>query len=1192
MSSVTTLFNHYADIPALQNEKQEVLNIFAEIRSGIKSLTDAGFKIDTAKTVTQMKSAVNDINKLQDQLIAKNRELELFEQRMENLRQKNLETQLRIEKVQNDIAVRQSQQAKLKAQEEQARTSSLIEQEKELDKLIAKEEKRNELSKNTSSPVGIVDRGLSVQGVGEFPKAPLTNISIQQDSIIEAREAVNDLEKAEVGEIISANEWASTHKKVSEEVKQTGVQVAEVTGRFDEFTGSLRANVEVQVENTVALQKIKSEQASINKEIKGQGGIASQEQISTLSSLKQQELQLTAANKDLNTTLKQQVIALRDNEGAAAQLRAEFTLLKQTYENMTAAERVTSFGKLTKQNIDTLAPVVSDLDKQMLRGRHGLDTLDSGIEKAGKRLVSFVTRDLFRAVAGFFVFTLAFEVGSLVIEKFIQWINKMSDAEVLAFQKLQDMNDVMKNMSKEAGTQISDLKLLRDAAQDANLPLETRLKAIKGLKDEFPDYYKQLNNEVILLGKDKEAYDGATEAILRNATAKAAKTKIDELESQRLDVAFQKAKIIGTTEGEAKRAKKPENFVPGIVDEKGKIIGGVGGVLSTEEQLAAITDRRTKALKEQGKTLESIDQREQFLLQFVDKKSLVDTIVKPDKKTGTDPTDSNYYRLLIQEQKSAEEYKKFLQQEAIEEQKLIANNESINVGIRIKARERETEIEKQLLGEETEAKLKEIDYAALKEKERKKITQKEIDLIDKDAQNKRNLIQEDALKKLGDLEAQSSVDIIKIKKQAYDKEIQDYKDFLARQEQLNQEAIKKRKEEFETRSGSINQTKDIKSTVAINATQEVVSKLDPIKDKEKIKLEYKKLEEELINIELERQEKSIQNEIEYWRSVLQTTSSSTKEYIEAEQKFSSAEERLAELRVKREKDITNRISKAHEDLVNSYKKLEGAVKDAAKSALDATYDRQINKIQTQIDLVDQLKEAEITRITQSKDAETDKAAKIAIVEAKAQADKEALQRRQKQIDREKAKFDKAFQAFNIVEEGIKTVAAIKLKVHELIVEALVNPAKAPLVPLAAAQIPIAIATQAASLAAVLAQPLPAYWKGTMSSAAGLATVAEKGPELAKEPTGRLVMYESPTIAKLMKGTKIWTADETKAIIRANYSDQARIIYNYAQPTSTAPDDRQLKELQKLNKKDNKPTVVVNVERGIEATLWYFNQFKS
>lgn len=124
--------------------------------------------------------------------------------------------------------------------------------------------------------------------------------------------------------------------------------------------------------------------------------------------------------------------------------------------------------------------------------------------------------------------------------------------------------------------------------------------------------------------------------------------------------------------------------------------------------------------------------------------------------------------------------------------------------------------------------------------------------------------------------------------------------------------------------------------------------------------------------------------------------------------------------------------------------------------------------------------------------------------------KKDLELRQKQ-----ARLEKAQAAFSI---GISTARAV--------VNALATGGP-PWIGIALAAIVGAMG--AIQLAAVLAKPLPQFYKGTDNAPEGPAWVAERGPEI-HESKGRMTLIPNKTIMPLSKGDKIYTAAETRAIL--------------------------------------------------------------
>ena len=143
--------------------------------------------------------------------------------------------------------------------------------------------------------------------------------------------------------------------------------------------------------------------------------------------------------------------------------------------------------------------------------------------------------------------------------------------------------------------------------------------------------------------------------------------------------------------------------------------------------------------------------------------------------------------------------------------------------------------------------------------------------------------------------------------------------------------------------------------------------------------------------------------------------------------------------------------------------------------------------------------------------------KIANLEREAEAgiiSEKKLAAEKKKIARQQSAIDKAQALFNI---AINTAVAVTKVAPNPVLIALV------------------LALGVLSAAAVLAEPVPAYEKGTMSSLAGPAVVGEKGPELRQDPSGKLSLTPGkPTLTNLEKGTKIYPADITNELLKYSY----------------------------------------------------------
>jgi len=192
------------------------------------------------------------------------------------------------------------------------------------------------------------------------------------------------------------------------------------------------------------------------------------------------------------------------------------------------------------------------------------------------------------------------------------------------------------------------------------------------------------------------------------------------------------------------------------------------------------------------------------------------------------------------------------------------------------------------------------------------------------------------------------------------------------------------------------------------------------------------------------------------------------------------------------------------------KAIKGAVETLANelssllfTVIDAGFERQKNAVQDQIDLLEAQKQKDIELANQTITNASDRADAIAVIEARAAAKKQQLELKQRQLDQQKAKFDKA-----------KAIAQIIANTAQGVMAAL-----AALNPILAA---IIGAIGAAQLASVLAQPIPRYKDGTENHPGGLAVVGDGGKsETVVLPDGSL--YRTPskdTLVNLPAGSQV------------------------------------------------------------------------
>ena len=97
----------------------------------------------------------------------------------------------------------------------------------------------------------------------------------------------------------------------------------------------------------------------------------------------------------------------------------------------------------------------------------------------------------------------------------------------------QALNRVMKEGRDNAAQEIAQLEVLYKTATNVKLSTEERLKAVQKLKAEFPGYFGQINDEIIMNGKAATSYHQLREAIIASARAEAGRAELVKREGER-----------------------------------------------------------------------------------------------------------------------------------------------------------------------------------------------------------------------------------------------------------------------------------------------------------------------------------------------------------------------------------------------------------------------------------------------------------------------------------------------------------------------------------------------------------------------------------------------------------------------------------------------------------------------------------
>lgn len=684
-----------------------------------------------------------------------------------------------------------------------------------------------------------------------------------------------------------------------------------------------------------------------------------------------------------------------------------------------------------------------------------------------------------RAKAALGLFAIAATIIGAVVIAYNLYNRRLSEAE----QRQKDLSDAMKEANKSAGQEIANLNVLYKVATNTSLSYKERKKAVDELQAQYPEHFKNINQEIILQGKAKDAYDATKVAILEAAKASAIQGKLTAIATQELDALQEeidlKNKLVTANKAVSDQAAK----AAGETGPK-----GAAASFGPETQNLRLLQSETKGYEARLKANQEFQTKLQKDREFFESK--ITTVTRTGGGGGGSATQAE--RDLAKER----------------------------LDIFTAQKEKEADIQRQIV---------EIESFSLNER------------------------------------LQASRDYVAIKTQIIDAEFE----------------YEKNKKDATDETIRLAEAKRLQAISALADESRALFKSNVTAAVESVKEEFGELPDEV-------------------KAVFDKMNA---EFIEGSKNLLGE---LTEAQKKALETITKNFEEKQqlEELKNIYIDTYQSIADAGAEIFTGIFDRQKNAVQDQIDNVDKLKAAEIDRITASGDSEEKKAARIKLVEAKAQADREALARRQREIDRQKAIAQKAYNVFSLTIDGIQAVTKAKLLAQEARAKylALGGPAN-PLATgfgiaaaLAQAQVFQTIVTSAAAVVAAAAAPIPKFAKGKTASDSyeGLGLAGEAGREIHISKEGKASMISKPTLLNLRKGDTILPNRVTEDMIRAAHNDRLQLmnIFTGGQPISDGTSQAIKEQTEILKRIEKKPSVIIQTNPAVETTAWFHQTFKN
>jgi hypothetical protein len=211
------------------------------------------------------------------------------------------------------------------------------------------------------------------------------------------------------------------------------------------------------------------------------------------------------------------------------------------------------------------------------------------------------------ALKAFRIALLATGIGAAVVTigLLVKYFNDLKKAQEEATRQTKLFNEVQQETNKQAGAEIANLEILYKVATNTTLSLKKRKEAVDDLQKQYPDYFKNINDEIILQGKAADAYDATKAAIIEAARTRAINSKLEELATKELDAIQEKNDVKQKQrENDARKRKadasKKDAEARGLeqfsaIAEGGKLINAEDGI---NKKLADIAQDRDFVLSQ------------------------------------------------------------------------------------------------------------------------------------------------------------------------------------------------------------------------------------------------------------------------------------------------------------------------------------------------------------------------------------------------------------------------------------------------------------------------------------------------------------------------------------------------------------------------------------------------------------------
>ena len=370
-------------------------------------------------------------------------------------------------------------------------------------------------------------------------------------------------------------------------VKSETVAYRELLSELEKVSAAKRENAALMETLRVQNARYKAAITDLNK-AQQSGRMLTDEEIAKRDRLALAYEQNKVAISKLRSELGNQIKLEQAAQGSMDEMSQALSRMRVVYRSLNADERNSTFGQNLLKNIEVLDAKIKQLDAST--GVHARNVgnyassyngLSFSIQQVARELPSLsvglptfflaisnnlpiLSDELTRArkeyqgliqtgqkatpvwkqvISSIFSWQTALVAGITVLtvygKEITQWVGSLfKGRQALDTAKiaLDQFHATMLAGSKNAQQEKTELDLLYKAAMDVSRSMTERANAVSKLQAIYPEYFGNLTQEQIMIGKARDRYDELTDAIIRTARAEAARDKIAENSRKILDV--------------------------------------------------------------------------------------------------------------------------------------------------------------------------------------------------------------------------------------------------------------------------------------------------------------------------------------------------------------------------------------------------------------------------------------------------------------------------------------------------------------------------------------------------------------------------------------------------------------------------------------------------------------------------------